>query len=195
MVKTNRELIQEAVSQLGDISEQDRKMHEETLVKIFEEGMLPSEAFGFTKEFMEALYSFGYRLYNTGKYKDAAVMFFFLVKLDPTDARMAFGLGAANHMLKEYRKAIDGYMLSYYLQNDYPIPFYHMCDCYLQLNDIMCAILSLRTAIRICGSEEKYKKLKERSRLMLNTLEEQIANKPPEVSSEAEKIPETAKGG
>lgn len=190
-----REAIQEAISKLGpEVTEQEKKLAEEALVKIYEEEMPPKDAIGFTKGMMEGLYAFAYRLYMTGKFKEAAVMFFFLVRLDPTDPRLSFGLGATNHMLKEYRKAIDGYMLSISQQPGYPIPYYHMCDCFLHLNDTWCAIFCLRAVINTCAKDPLFAKIKERSRLMLAQLEEQMAQKQNEVSPEAQKIAGATQG-
>lgn len=186
-MKTYRETVKEILDKQGpEVSEQDRTMLEEVLTQILEEDVLPSDALGFPKEFMESLYAFAYRQYMTGRYTQAATMFYFMVRLDPTDSRFALGLGASYHMLKDYRRAIEGYMYCAYLQPDLPVPFYHMCDCYLQLGNIWCAIFSLRAVIKRSGDNPLYEKIKERSRLMLNTLEEQMAAKENEKDAKQE---------
>jgi type III secretion system low calcium response chaperone LcrH/SycD len=134
------------------------------------EQMLPKNAMGLSDAMVEGLYSQGYRLYNTGKYKDASQLFRLLIMIDSTNAKYTMGLAACFHMLKEYESAVSTYALCGIIDPDSPIPYYHSSDCFIQMKDNVSAIISLEMAVKRCGTKPEFQSLKDRALLTIESL-------------------------
>lgn len=142
------------------------------------EKLIPKNALGMSDAMVEGLYAQAYRLYNTGKYKDASQLFRLLLTLNATEPKYAMGLAACFHMIKEYHNAINTYSLCGIMDADSPIPHYHASDCYLQLKDRISAIISLEMAIKRAGDKEEYRALKDRALMTVENLRKELGEKP-----------------
>jgi type III secretion system low calcium response chaperone LcrH/SycD len=149
------------------------KILESMLVK----GKLPREALGFTAAKMDSIYSQAYRLYNTGRYKEAVQLFRTLVLLDSTDSKYTLGLAACAHMMKEYMSAVQLYLYAAMIDPKNPVPHFHASDCYLQMRDKPSALISLEMAVKLAGSRTEYQILKDRSLLTIESLKKDIFHK------------------
>ncbi len=163
---TMYELIEETIAKVApNCSERDKKSYEDALKKMLLQGVPFDQAAGLTQEIKDTLYAYAYRLYGSGKCKDALLIFSLLSTLDNANPTYSFGVAACRHMLKEYQDALNAYVACYYMDLNNPLPFYHMSDCYLKLNRPDYAAFSLGMVINIAGNEPKYAKIKERAQL------------------------------
>jgi len=137
------------------------------------EQLLPKNAMGLSDAMVEGLYSQAYRLYNTGKYKDASQLFRLLIMIDSTEAKYTMGLAACFHMMKEYESAISTYALCGMIDPDSPIPHYHASDCYVQMKDFISAIISLEMAVKRAGEKPQFQSLKDRATMTIKSLKKQ----------------------
>lgn len=128
-------------------------------------------------EEMESIYAAGYSQYTHGRYKDAQVIFNMLTRLDMYTAKYWMGLGACRHMLKDYVKALETYMMAMIMDSKDPqIPFY-AADCYIHLKEWEYAKSALVATLEICGEEKKHKNLRNQAQELLKGLEKKATNK------------------
>lgn len=174
-MKGEEEQVKKSIEKIGVDLKQDaqEKLHKLT-GKTFKQGMTPKDTLGLSDAMVEGIYGQAYRLYNTGKYKDASQLFRVLVMLNPLEPKYTIGLGACFHMMKDYKSAIDTYTLATVMDTESPIPFYHISDCYTQINDNVSAAVALEMAIKRAGDKPEYKKLKDRALLTLESLKKEI---------------------
>lgn len=169
--------IKEAIENLdieGEESEDIRKALETLASNMFEQGLLPKEAMGLSDDMVEGLYSFAYRLYNTGKYDQATQLFRLLILLDPTCSKFLLGLAACFHMQKEYEIAATSYILCTLVDPNNPIPYYHASDCYIQLDKADLAIAALEVCLKKMGDKEEFAAIRDRVQVALETVREKI---------------------
>jgi type III secretion system low calcium response chaperone LcrH/SycD len=148
--------------------------------KLMGKGGAPKEAFGLSDQAIEGIYGQAYRLYNTGKYKDASQLFRLLITLNPTEPKYTLGLAACFHMMKEYSTAAEVYTIGGVLDPQSPIPHYHASDCYLQMDDKISAIIALEMAVKRAGERAEFQQLKDRALLTIKSLKEALT-KPKEL--------------
>lgn len=123
---------------------------------------------------IETIYARAYRLYNTGKYVEAAQIFRYLMLVNPGDTRYFLGLAACCHLLKDYKSAVLVYLLCDLLDDKSPIADFHASDCYLQMDDKVSALISLNLAIQKSGEKPEYQVLKSRASLTAETLKKEL---------------------
>ena len=103
--------------------------------KSFASGATLKEVRGITNDELEAVYSFGFSYYNTGRFEDAQKLFEFLVLFDHLNTKYWFALGAVQQARKDFQKAIASYGYSSFLDLENPKPQFHAAECYLALGD------------------------------------------------------------
>ena len=165
-----KEQVKKAFEKVGGKIGKDHAGNIEKLSKnAMMEQLLPKNAMGLSDAMVEGLYSQAYRLYNTGKYKDASQLFRLLIMIDSTEAKFTMGLAACFHMLKEYESAISTYALCGIIDPESPIPHYHSSDCYIQMKDYVSAIISLEMAVKRCGDKPEFQSLKDRALMTIES--------------------------
>lgn len=173
-----RKLIKSVVSKMGPkYTAEEKKEHAKLLLKIFERGLEPYEAMKLTEQDMAQIYLFSYRLFNTGKYAEACEVFKMLTTLAPLEPGFITSLGVCYHKMKEYEKAIRCYITGAFLDTEDPTALFYAYDCYINLQDKVCAGIMLSNALTRCGENPKYAKLKQRTSGLLEVLEKEIAEK------------------
>lgn len=135
------------------------------------------EAMGLTDAMVEGIYGQAYRLYNTGKYKEAVQLFKLLVMLDVKQPKYMLGLAASYHMLKEFKNALEVYTLCGIVDPESPIPHYHSSDCYIQMKDNISAIVVLEIAVARANDKPVYQTLKDRALLTIENLKKEFTPK------------------
>lgn len=140
-------------------------------------GILPKHALRLGDDTMEAIYSQAYTLYNQGKYQDASYIFRLLMLLDYMTSKYILGLAACLHRMKDYKNAANVYLLCSTLDSTNPLPHYHAADCYLQLGFPEMAAFSLGLVLATAGEQPQYAVIKERARLMKETLDKELDEK------------------
>ena len=169
--------IKEAIENLeieGKESEDIRQALETLASNMFEQGLLPKDAMGLSDDMVEGLYSFAYRLYNTGKYDQAVQLFRLLILLNPTSAKFMLGLAACFHMQKEYEIAATSYILCTLVDPKNPLPYYHASDCYMQLEKPDLAIAALEACLKKMEGKEEFSAIRDRVQLALDTFQEKV---------------------
>lgn len=170
-----KEQVRKAVEQLGaGLTKEHGKGVEKLSRDAIMQQFLPKNVLGLSDSMVEGIYSQAYRLYNTGKYKDASQLFRLLIMIDGTEAKFIMGLAACFHMMKEYQSAISTYALCGIIDPDSPIPHYHASDCYIQMKDYISAIISLEMAIKRAGQKPEFQSLKDRALLTVESLKKEV---------------------
>lgn len=170
-MKGEQEKIKKSVDALGaELEEEKKEKVDGASDKLTQSSFLPKDIMGVSDAMVEGIYGQAYRLYNTGKYKDAAQLFRTMVMLNPTEPRYAMGLAACSHMLKDYAYAIEQYTYASMIDPDNPVPAYHSSDCCIQQGDKISAIIALEMAIKRAGNKPEYAVLKDRATLTLQSL-------------------------
>lgn len=147
---------------------------EYAMKKVIKNGTGPKEALGLTDAMIEGIYGQAYRLYNTGKYKDAAQIFRLLLMITSKESKYAMGLAACFHMQKDFKSAIVTYCMVTAMDPKSPVPFYHCADCYIQIGDPFSAVVALETAVKKSEGKPEFKVLQDRATLMAESLKKDI---------------------
>ncbi|KIA76085.1 Type III secretion specific chlamydia chaperone 2 [Parachlamydia acanthamoebae] len=167
-------IIKKELDKLGsEITKEQRKSYEDVLNKIFKDGQSPQQAMGLSDETLEAFYGYAYNLYGSGNYLDAQRIFQFLINLDASRSKYALGLAASMHMQKNYQAAIEAYMLAAFYDQENPVPFFHIADCYIKLDNPYGALLALDDAIRL-GFYPRYTLLRSKAILMRKKIRDDL---------------------
>lgn len=170
--------VNKAAKEVGaGINDQVSKYSDKILDSIIKKGASPKEALGFTNQKMDAIYGQAYRLYNTGKYKEALELFRVLVILDPTESKYTLGVAACLHMMKEYMAAAKIYLFAGMLDPQNPVPHFHASDCYIQMRDKPSALICLEMAVKIAGNKPEYQVLKDRASMTIEGLKKDLLAK------------------
>ena len=135
---------------------------------------IPKEALGYTDEMVDSMYAQAYRLYDTGRYKDALKMFRLLVVIDAKEFKYTMGVAACHHMMKEFRSAIQIYTICSLIDGQSPIPYFHMADCSLNMKDKLSAHIVLGMAVKRAGDKPEFKMLKDKALLMIASIEKEL---------------------
>jgi len=169
------ELIQKNVSSVGDkLNREEKKKLVDVLRKVTLEGMTPKDAMKLDDQIMNLCYSYAYNLFNTGKFEEANQTFRILKTLDSRSPRYTMGLAACYHKQKEFEKAAEVYFACSLIDLTSPIPFYHMADCYIQMDDPYDAYIALAAAAKRCGNDPTYAKLKAKCYAMMTGLKKAV---------------------
>lgn len=179
--------IKEAVKQLGEKLHGDTgKQIQEMTQEMMQKQLTAKSVLGITDSMAEGLYSQAYRLYNTGKYKDAAELFRLLIMIDTTEPKYVMGMGACFHMMKDYKSAAHIYSMCGMLEPDNPIPHYHASDCFVNMKDYVSAIVSLEMAVKRAGEDPKFEALKDRAKMNIESLKKKLRGDKPETEKPKE---------
>lgn len=174
-MKGEQQEIKKATGQLGSAIKKDEGDHvQQVIQRTTRKGASPKDVLGLTDAMVEGIYGQAYRLYNTGKYKDASQLFRLLLMINSSEPKYVMGLAACFHLLKEYQSAVDTYALLGVIDAQNPIPFYHCSDCFIQMNDRISAIISLEMAIKRAGDKPEFVTLKDRAKLTLESLKKEL---------------------
>jgi type III secretion system low calcium response chaperone LcrH/SycD len=175
-MKGEQQQIKKAAGDIGtSANTKDDKDLEAAVRRATRKGSTAKDALGLTDAMVEGIYGQAYRLYNTGKYKDAIQLFRLLIMLNTTEPKYVIGLAACFHMQKEYKSAVDIYSMVSVIDPQSPLPFYHASDCYMQMGDPLSASIALELAIKRAADKPEFKALKERATLTIESLKKQIA--------------------
>jgi type III secretion system low calcium response chaperone LcrH/SycD len=179
MPSSLRELIQESIDKKGSkFNPAQKKMIEEAIVQLYtEDNKMPKDVQGYTPKMMETIYNYGYRLFQSGKYRQALDFFKFLFRKDFSSYRYCFQIAACYHYLKDYNNACAYYRIAGDLAPHHPVPHFHLADCWIHLGLPRSALLAFKEAIRLTGNTPQYKKLKERAILEYDNLEKELKTK------------------
>lgn len=172
-MKGEQEEIKKAVDQVTGLENYQGPM-KDTVQRATRKGASPKDALGLTDAMVEGVYGQAYRLYNTGKYKEAIQVFRLLMMINSTEPKYAMGLAACFHMSKDYKTAVNTYSIVGIIDPENPISFYHASDCFMQMGDPVSALVSLEMAIKRAGDKPEFKTLKDRATLTVESLKKEV---------------------
>lgn len=177
-MKGDAQQVKKATEQLGaGIKEEKKGQMQTAMQQATRKGSPTKDALGLTDAMVEGIYGQAYRLYNTGKFRDASQLFRLLIMINTTEPKYVMGLAACFHMLKEYKSAIDTYAILGVIDPESPISFYHASDCYIQSKDPVSAMMVLEIAVKRAGEKPEFRTLKDRALLTIESLKKEIAKK------------------
>ena len=73
--------------------------------------------------------------------------------------------------MADYKQALACYYASTISDPTDPLPYYHAADCLLKLGLVPAACESLRTAMELCGKQEQYRVIRDRSEIELKNVQ------------------------
>lgn len=174
-MKSEQQQLKKATESVGEIVKENKTQETQNVMKkVIKSGAIPKEISGLSDAMIEGIYAQAYRLYNTGKYKDASQLFRLLIMLNSLESKYPMGLAACFHMMKEYKSAGDIYAIVAMLDPDNPVAYYHASDCFIQSGDPMSAIVALELAIEKAGDKPAFKTLKDRAVLTIESLRKDV---------------------
>jgi type III secretion system low calcium response chaperone LcrH/SycD len=174
-MKTMEEIIHDTVESLELQNKKVNKPEfEAALKKVIMEGVPLNQVFEITPEILEQVYAHAYRLYNSGNYQDASVLFAFLISINSSNPKYYMGIASSFHRMRNYENAVECYIAAYHLDGTNPIPFYHLYDCWKNLNQLEECVFALTMALELSGDNPAYTQIKERSKLALEGLIQEI---------------------
>lgn len=147
--------------------EDTKKKTVEMVRRIIEEGKTPGEALEMSNEDLVLVYTFGYKLFETGKYKDAYNLFFVLNILFPMNSAIAMALGACRQRMEDWKGAVEMYLAAAFLDKADPLPALYAYECYEKLQEPKLALLMLETVIYRCENIPQFAPIKQKSEIML----------------------------
>ena len=195
---TLREDIQEIMNKRErPLPPKTRELIEEAAIELFDKGdKLPKDVFHISDSQMEAIYNYGYQMFQSGKYKDASQFFNFLRTMNPMEYRYWFGLAACHHSLNDFNKAQGEYGVCTLMEPENPIPYFHIYDCYMQQQNPLAAYYALRDLVECARDQPEYATLKERAQMEITKLKTELKELKKHAAEEemkAEAKKETAK--
>lgn len=133
--------------------------------------MTLQEVKGFTDDQMEAIYSIGYNLYESGKYSDAVQVFTWLGIFNPFISKYWLGLGASLQMIKDFENALNAYAVAAITSEpEDPVPHLHAGECYVGMGNLEEARKAFQTAADFSKDKSKYIKIYKKAMAFLEIL-------------------------
>lgn len=172
-----KKAVQQACEQAGETNPAMLAKLEKAAYAVFVDEIPAYKALGTPDEIMEKAYALGYELYNSGKYKDAIVVFRTLLRNDGFNARYCYAVGACYHQLKDYEWGSNCYFMAACLDPKNPIPCYHMYNCCVELGDLHTAIVALEMVKSRSKDQPQFRQLFNNASIMQEKLIKNVKNK------------------
>lgn len=149
----------------------------ETQEQILEvlEGVIPTNMRP-SDQMLEKYYDRGHQLYKAGRYKAAMSYFKVLTNIKPQNAKYLMATGACHHMLKEYSTAMDYYTFAAIMDDQNPVPQYHIAGCMIKMEQPIGALVALTLGIERC-TLPRYNSIRDRMKMMMDRLDRELKEK------------------
>lgn len=166
---------QEIMAQLEKIPER-KKLTRDELAQIEKsyaklmgtQGTL-AEAAGIDPEIIDYAYGEAYRFLQSGNLQEAKHLFSMLNFLAPCD-RHLIALGTVYYLLNHYEMATGPFLAVVKNHPERADLFFQLYDCYTQMDNQIGQLIALKKCIEACDKNPKFKMLKSRAELCLETL-------------------------
>lgn len=137
------------------------------------------DAFGIDPEGMESFYYIGYSMFQKRNYPAARRAFELILQLDPFESRYYHALAATQHKQKDFFAAAQNYTMAFTTSAiNNPELHYHSADCYLKMDDLVSAIVSLGCCIEACDDRNDiHRQIKMRSTTLREVLIKNLAER------------------
>jgi type III secretion system low calcium response chaperone LcrH/SycD len=168
--------VKKAAESVGaGIAEKKADSFDAAIKRATKKGATAKDTLGLTDAMVEGIYGQAYRLYNTGRYKDAVRIFRLLLMINATEPKYIMGLAACYHMTKEYKAAVEIYSMASVVDANSPVPLYHASDCYMKMGDNPAALIALEMAVKRAGERAEFKTLKDRALMTIASLKKEFS--------------------
>lgn len=172
--QTFRELAKAVVLKNGKNLTKEQKIETaKVLIKTFEEGKDPRELMGISDKEMANMYSYGFSLFNAGKFEEAKCMFYYMLAIAPFNPIFSNCLGMCYHKLKDYQNAAKYYYQSAFIDVDNPLPYFYAYDCFDKLNDPVSCMEVLGLVLSRAKKDVRYKPIEEKARALVEAVYKQ----------------------
>ena len=166
------ELIDKQVDKMGaKCAPAEKDQFRQILGDVIMKGMTIMEAIKMPPGLVELIFSYANDLYTAGKYNDANKLYYFVLQLNPKDARFPFAYAASFHKLKKYQDAVTYYIIAANVNPNDPQPWFHCADCYIKLNELNVAKVMLEKTILVCDNSMEYESTKQQASAILSVIE------------------------
>jgi type III secretion system low calcium response chaperone LcrH/SycD len=118
---------------------------------------------------LEALYSLGHHLYSNSHYRDARLIFGYLVIQNHREPRYTNAYASSLKISGDTKQAIKYYSIASMLDADDPFPIFYTAECLLTLNFITEATEALGFVLERC-EDPQHTELKAQTEAMLKLL-------------------------
>lgn len=163
-----RQMVEKSVNETSnDLSTKEKKEKIEMMMDILDKGIPVQQVLGITDEKVDAFYQMAASFYNAGNYQKALKFFSVLFEITGC-VEFAMGIAACHHCLHDYESAYEYYMFCSGMAPENPFPFFYAYDCVMNLGSIAMAEKMLTKVIEISGDNDEYKKIKEKSTLLID---------------------------
>lgn len=159
---------------LKKFSPEEIEKCEEVMNKVYLEGMSLREAMGLNEDFVSYLYDHAYTLFKSGKISDARVLFEFLHQLENDNVTYIMAIAACLHREKNYTKAIEMYTFASLIDEESYLPFHHMSDCFIQMNQLGAAIMMLVQVVKRTKEDLALEVIHQRAEMSIESLKVEL---------------------
>lgn len=151
-----------------------RMQDPEVIKEYISEGKTFQEIIGYPDGTMEKFYGAARKLFEKGRYRDAADAFIFLTTLNPYVHNYWLGLGMSEQMSEEYESAVVAYTMASVTDPQNPIAHLHAATCNYMLQDDEGALGSADMAIAESGNRPEYQEIRSQAMRLRDTLRERL---------------------
>ena len=170
-----KELIKTTLHQsLKNFSAEEIEKCEELMNKVYLEGMPLKDAMELNDNFISYLYDFAYNLFMSGKFADARLLFEFLHRLEEDNVTYIMAIAACFHRENRYQEAIEMYTVASLLDPESYMPFHHMSDCFIQMNQPGAAIMMLVQVIKRTKGNASLEMIQQRAEMSIESLKSEL---------------------
>lgn len=143
----------------------DAQQLPEKIVEFLSVGGTLGELQGHDEAHLESLYALGHHLYSNTHYRDAKLIFGYLVLQNHREPRYTNAYASTLRMTGDIREAVKFYTIASLLDEDDPFPTFYTAECLLTLDLIPEAREALGFVLERCNAP-KYAELKARTEAM-----------------------------
>jgi type III secretion system low calcium response chaperone LcrH/SycD len=119
---------------------------------------------------MEALYSVGHSLYQSGRYDKAHSVFKFLCLHDHLEPRWWVGLGMTRQRLKDYARAVEAYAYATLMDVEDPQPQLQAGYCLMAMGKYKEAQAAFEGTVLAAGKDPKHAECKSQAQALLGVV-------------------------
>lgn len=145
----------------------NKEQIEKIFTDFYEKGIPIYQSIGLNDDFMKFLYSTAYQMYQSGKFNEAIANFQVLSTFDPTEPKYALGMALCYKEMKKYPHAIEELLQCTSINPEDPIPYWHLYECFVEINEPWGAGSALGAVIYLCDQTQTNTDLKKRAEIAL----------------------------
>lgn len=179
-VKEAEDVLKSSYAEIDAIASlnEDQKNEVKHALKEFSKGETSfAKAAHLSDDFLEDIYGSAFRLFMSGHYERARLLFSMLCEFDHTESRYLFATATCYHKLHHYEEASKYYMDALVYDRGNPLIYYHLFDCFSHMKEKELAAGALTSAYFLAAENKRFEKLKNQIALEYEGLLSQLFEK------------------